>query len=91
MIDYQKIKNSLSELLGENASNEQLQKLGTITKMVDDAEAETKQMAKDSDELRKMYIDAVKAMPVKQENEPEEPAEEHDLEYYLREEAKKAK
>ena len=90
-MDFQKIKNSITELVGENASSETLQKLGQVTGLIDEAEKEHKSLVDDANNIRKMYVDAVKNMGTSDKpKEVNEPAKEKSLLDYLLDEQKKS-
>lgn len=91
MIDFKKLKESIIEIVGENASKENLQKLGVIQNEIDSAEKERDTLRKDNDEIRKLYVDAIKQVGSSKnvEEKQDNPKEEKSLEEFLIEASKK--
>jgi hypothetical protein len=91
MIDFKKLKEAVIEIVGENASKENLQKLGVIQNEIDNAEKERDTLRKDNDEIRKLYVDAIKQVGSSKnvEEKPDNPKEEKSFEEFLIEASKK--
>lgn len=85
------LKEALKGLINDNSTPEEIEKITKISLLAEDVEKEESEMLEKYDDLRKKYIESVKntAFPV-DKNEGDQ-TEEHDLEFFLNEEAKKSK
>ena len=60
MLDYAKLRETLKTLITDNTSQEDAEKIGAITKELEQAEADTNSLLEKHEELRQKYINAVK-------------------------------
>lgn len=87
MIDFAKLRESISSLVKENASKDELQTLASTLGEVDKAEKEYNEVVSDSNEIRKMYIEACKTMGSKDTAKQDEEEKEVSLEDMLNQKA----
>ena len=91
MANYEALREKVKTLLSsKDITPEQAELIGKISGEIDNAEAEDKKFLEKHEELRTKYVELVKSASFPETpKEKTEETEQHDLAYYLSEEAKK--
>lgn len=87
MVNIEQLKKDISSLVGENSSKDQLTQLGKVLSDVDEIEKENKVIKQDAEDVRKLYIEAIKnQVPPRQENKQPSDEQPKSLEELMQEE-----
>ena len=71
-MDFAKIRELIKGLVNDNLPTEEVEKIGAVVQEVDNAEKEFNDFVEKHDDLRKKYIEAVKASTFKEAPKDEE-------------------